>query len=257
MARPYAILIPARYGSTRLPGKMLLRETGKYLVQHTHEQALRAAGRPRVLVLTDDARVEAAVRSYGGEVRRTRPEHASGTDRCAEAVLDLDEPVIVNLQGDEPLIDPDDLARLAAAVAVAAEGGSGAGADIATLGYPFPDEDAMRPPQVVKALRRPDGLAAEFRRSVPTPAEREGLDLLHHVGVYAFRRERLLDFARLEPSPREITERLEQLRALENGWRVRVLVASRPGFGIDTREDYERFVQRHLHGGHEHGGREL
>jgi 3-deoxy-manno-octulosonate cytidylyltransferase (CMP-KDO synthetase) len=226
---------------------MLLRETGKYLVQHTHEQALQAPGRPRVVVLTDDARVEAAVRSYGGEVRRTRPEHASGTDRCAEAAADLAEPVIVNLQGDEPLIDPGDLSRLAAAVA-------GDAADIATLAYPFPDEAAMRPPQVVKALVGDDGLAADFRRTVPAAAEREAAAplhqaVLHHVGVYAFRRERLLAFTRLEPSPRELAERLEQLRALENGWRVRVLTAARPGFGIDTREDYERFVERHVRGG--------
>lgn len=244
MTRPYAILIPARYGSTRLPGKMLLRETGKYLVQHTHEQALKAADRPRVVVLTDDARVEAAVRSYGGDVRRTRPDHASGTDRCAEVAAELSEPVIVNLQGDEPLIAPEDLSRLAAAVA-------NDSADIATLAYPFPDEASMRPPQFVKALRRRDGLAADFRRTVPTPAEREDLDVLHHLGVYAFRRERLLEFAALEPSPRELTERLEQLRALENGWRVRVLAASGPGMGIDTREDYERFVHRQVHGGHE------
>jgi 3-deoxy-manno-octulosonate cytidylyltransferase (CMP-KDO synthetase) len=221
---------------------MLLRETGKYLVQHVHERALEAPGGPRVIVLTDDARVEAAVRSYGGEVRRTRPEHASGTDRCAEVAADLVEPVIVNLQGDEPLIDPRDLSRLAAAVA-------GDAADIATLAYPFPDEAAMRPPQVVKALVRDDGLAADFRRTVPAAAEREGVALLHHVGVYAFRRERLLAFTRLEPSPRELAERLEQLRALENGWRVRVLTAGRPGFGIDTREDYERFVQGHVRGG--------
>lgn len=244
MPRPYAILIPARYGSTRLPGKMLLRETGRYLVQHTHEQALKAPGTPRVLVLTDDARVEAAVRSYGGEVLRTRVEHGSGTDRCAEAVQGLDEQVLVNLQGDEPLIDPEDLARLAAAVA-------GDSADIATLAYPFATEADMRPPQVVKALRRPDGLAADFRRSVPLLAELSGLEVLQHLGVYAFRRERLLAFSRLPPSPREVNERLEQLRALENGWRVRVLTARQPGCGIDTREDYERFVMRHVHGGHE------
>ena len=244
MARPYAILIPARYGSTRLPGKMLLRETGKYLVQHAHERALEAPGRPRVVVLTDDPRVEVAVRSYGGEVMRTRSDHASGTDRCAEAAQRLEEPVLVNLQGDEPLIEPGDLARLAEAV-------SADEADLSTLGYPFASEADMVPPQVVKALRGPDGLAADFRRSLPSAAERARLQVLHHVGVYAFRRERLLAFAALPPSPRELSERLEQLRALENGWRVRVLTASRPGFGIDTREDYERLVARFVPGGQE------
>jgi 3-deoxy-manno-octulosonate cytidylyltransferase (CMP-KDO synthetase) len=244
MSAPYAILIPARYGSTRLPGKMLLRETGKYLVQHTHEQALQAPGSPRVLVLTDDHRVEAAVRSYGGEVLRTRPEHASGTDRCAEAARQLDVPVVVNLQGDEPMIEPVDLFRLATAVA---EGPY----DIATLGTRFVREQDMVPPQVVKALRRPDGLAVDFRRSVPTAAERRGLEVLHHVGVYAFRRERLLEFSALPPSPRETAERLEQLRAIEAGWSIGVLDAARAGFGIDTREDYERFLARAQPGGHE------
>ncbi len=244
MAHGYAILIPARYGSTRLPGKMLLRETGKYLVQHTHERALAAPGHPRVLVLTDDARVEAAVRSYGGEVLRTRAEHVSGTDRCAEAAARLSEPVVVNLQGDEPLIEPADLGRLAEAVA-------GDAADLATLATPFAREADMVPPQVVKALRGPDGLAVDFRRSVPPPAERRRAEVLHHVGVYAFRRQRLLDFAALPPSPREVAERLEQLRALEQGWRIRVLTASRPGFGIDTREDYERLVALLVPGGHE------
>jgi 3-deoxy-manno-octulosonate cytidylyltransferase (CMP-KDO synthetase) len=184
------------------------------------------------------------VRSFGGEVLRTRADHASGTDRCAEAALHLAEPVVVNLQGDEPLIDPQDLFRLAQAV-------KGDEADLATLGYPFHNAADMVPPQVVKAMRAADGIAADFRRSVPPPAEREGVDVLHHVGVYAFRRERLLAFAAMPPSPRELSERLEQLRALENGWRVRVLTASRPGFGIDTREDYERFVSMWVPGGHE------
>lgn len=244
MAHGYAILIPARYGSTRLPGKMLLRETGKYLVQHTHERALAAPGNPRVLVLTDDPRVEAAVRSYGGEVLRTRSDHASGTDRCAEAAAQLSEPVVVNLQGDEPLIEPCDLERLARAVA-------GDDADLSTLAYPFRREADMVAPQVVKALRGRDGLAVDFRRTVPSPAERQRLDVLHHVGVYAFRREQLLAFSALPPSPREMSERLEQLRALEQGWRIRVLTASRPGFGIDTREDYERLVGLLVPGGNE------
>lgn len=239
MALRYAILIPARYGSTRLPGKMLLRETGKYLVQHTHERALAAPGSPRVLVLTDDDRVEAAVRSYGGDVLRTRAEHASGTDRCAEAARLLSEPVVVNLQGDEPLIEPGDLFRLAQAVAAE---GPGDAADLSTLAYPFLHEAEMVPPQVVKALRGRNGLAVDFRRSAPAPAERAGVDVLHHVGVYAFQRERLIAFAALPPSPRELGERLEQLRALENGWRIRILTASRPAFGIDTREDYARLV---------------
>ena len=235
-ARAYAVLIPARYGSTRLPGKMLLRESGKFLVQHVHERALLAPGSPRVLVLTDDARVEAAVVSYGGEVMRTRADHASGTDRCAEAASRLTEPVVVNLQGDEPLLEPRDLARLATAAAEP-------GVDIATLAYPFASRKDEADPHSVKAMRGRDGFAVDFRRAPPSEAERRGLAVLHHGGVYAFRRERLLDFTALKPTARERSERLEQLRALGHGWRIKVLDASRPAFGVDTREDYDEFLR--------------
>jgi 3-deoxy-manno-octulosonate cytidylyltransferase (CMP-KDO synthetase) len=235
-AARYAVLIPARYASTRLPGKVLLRESGKYLVQHVHERALAAAGSPRVIVLTDDDRVEAAVRSFGGEAMRTRADHASGTDRCAEAARRIEEPVVVNLQGDEPLIDPSDLARLAEAAA-------GRGVDVATLGHPFARREDEADPHSVKALRGRDGFAVDFRRASPSDAERRGVDVLHHLGVYAFRRARLLDFAAMPPSPRERAERLEQLRALESGWRIRVLDAAGPGSGVDTREDYDEFLR--------------
>ncbi len=226
----YAILIPARYASTRLPGKVLLRESGKFLVQHVYERAQDAPGDPLVVVLTDDERVAEAVRSFAGEVRMTSPDHASGTDRCAEAAAALDVDVVVNLQGDEPLVAPDDLGALAQAV--------DAGADIATLGHPFADPAQLDDPNAVKAVRDPGRWALDFCR------ERPGGDgeVLHHVGIYAFRRERLLAFAAMEPSPRERAERLEQLRALEAGWRIRVLDASAPAFGIDTPEDYERFL---------------
>lgn len=232
----YAILIPARYGSTRLPGKVLLRESGKYLVEHVHERALAAPGRPRVVVLTDDDRVEAAVRSYGGEVMRTRPDHISGTDRCAEAERRIDVPVFVDLQADEPLVDPVDLGRLAGACAAPE-------VDLATLGHPFEDPEAEDDPNVVKVLVDGDGLAADFCRERPVDDRRRGLDVLHHVGIYAWRRERLRAFAALPPSAREQAERLEQLRALEQGWRIRVLEARRPAFGIDTPSDYEAFLR--------------
>jgi len=235
----YAILIPARHASTRLPGKMLLRESGKPLIQHVVERAAQAPGRPRVLVLTDDERILAVVhREVGAEARMTRADHASGTDRCAEAAADLAEEVIVNVQGDEPLFAPEDLTALAAAVAD--------GADIATLGWPFADEDAMADPHAVKAVVDADGWAVDFTRDADRALafrEAEGDAVLHHVGIYAFRRERLLAFPGLEPTVRERLERLEQLRALEHGWRIRVLPASAPAFGIDTRADYDRFLR--------------
>ena len=232
----YAVLIPARYGSTRLAGKVLLRESGKFLVQHVQERASQAPGVERVIVLTDDDRVEAAVRGYGGDVLRTRSDHVSGTDRCAEAAARLDVEVVVNLQADEPLIDPGDLAGLARAVA---EGG----ADIATLGHAFRDPAQELDPNAVKALVAADGAALDFFRTAPTTAQRSRGRVLHHLGIYAFPTPRLLAFAAMAPSPREVAERLEQLRALEAGWRLVVREAARPALGIDTREDYEAFLR--------------
>lgn len=235
MALPaYAVLIPARYASTRLPGKVLLRESGKFLVQHVQERAEAAPGGPLVLVLTDDDRVEEAVRSYGGAVLRTRSDHVSGTDRCAEAAAGLDVEVVLNLQADEPLIEPADLGRLAEV--------AGGGADLATLGYAFPDAEAEQDENAVKAIVLPSGRAEDFRRTAPSEAERAGRLVWHHLGIYAWPREGLLRFAALPPSPRERAERLEQLRALEDGWRIDVLEASRPALGVDTRADYERFL---------------
>jgi 3-deoxy-manno-octulosonate cytidylyltransferase (CMP-KDO synthetase) len=232
----YAILVPARWASKRLPGKVLLDESGKPLVQHVVERALAAPGHPRVLVLTDDDRVERAVRAFGGEVMRTSPEHPSGTDRCAEAATAAGAPVLVNLQADEPLVEPGDLARLAEAAAQE-------NVDIATLGHPFADAAEETDTNAVKAVVGVDGVARDFRREPPDEASRAGCDVLHHVGIYAWRLERLLAFAALAPSPRERAERLEQLRALENGWRIRVLRATRPALGIDTRADYEAFLR--------------
>ncbi len=236
MTDAYAILIPARLGSERLPGKVLLRESGKYLIQHVYERALEAPGHPRVIVLTDDERVVEAVRSFRGQVRLTRPDHASGTDRCAEAAADLEEPVVVNVQGDEPLFAPGDLADLAVAVGQD-------GADIATLAWPFDDPADMQDPNAVKAVFHADGEAITFTREARPPSELPaGAVVMHHVGIYAFRRERLLAFPGLPRTENERRERLEQLRALDHGWRIRVLTASGPAFGIDTRADYEKFL---------------
>jgi len=195
-----------------------------------------------VLVLTDDERIRAAVVAGGGEAWMTSAEHRCGTDRCAEAAARLDVPVIVNVQGDEPLFEPADLLALARAVAEE-------GADIATLGWPFAGDAGLADPHAVKAIVGADGWAVDFcrdgdRARVLLAAEAdEGAEILHHVGIYAFRRDRLLAFPGLAPTVREQTERLEQLRALEHGWRIRVLRAGAPAFGIDTRGDYEAFLR--------------
>ena len=238
-ARGYAVLIPARYASERLPGKVLLAESGKYLIQHVYERALGAPGVGSVFVLTDDDRVLEAVLSFGGQVRMTHAEHTSGTDRCAEAARTLHEAVVVNVQGDEPLFEPRDLLALSAAV-------TDEGADIATLGWPFAEDLALADPNAVKAIVDDAGWAADFCRSGDRAREvagQVGARVLHHVGIYAFRRDRLLEFSAMEPTFRETRERLEQLRAVESGWRIKVLPASTPAFGVDTREDYEAFLR--------------
>jgi 3-deoxy-manno-octulosonate cytidylyltransferase (CMP-KDO synthetase) len=237
-APSYAVVIPARIGSTRLPEKPLLQETGKYLVQHVAERAMAAPGVARVLVATDDARIEAAVASFGGVSVRTDPRHASGTERCAEIAARLDVAVVINVQGDEPRFEPKDLAALAEAAAVP-------GTDVATLAYPISDPAEGANPAVVKVVTRPDGAALYFSRA-PIPFDRANRVVAAHarahVGIYAFPRKRLLEFARLPPSRNADAESLEQLRALDAGWRIVVLPATNPAFGIDTREDYERFL---------------
>ena len=235
----FAVVIPARIGSTRLPEKPLLRETGKYLVEHVVDRARLAPGVVRVVVATDDARIEAAVRSFGGEAMRTDPAHESGTARCAEVAERLDVAVVVNVQGDEPAFEPADLSRLA-------EAGARPDVDVATLAHPIADPDDAARPTVVKVVLRTDGTALYFSRA-PIPFDRArggaALPALGHVGIYAFRRQRLLDYVRLPAGTLAGIESLEQLRALEAGWRIAVLPATRPALGIDTPDDYARFVR--------------
>lgn len=231
------ILIPARFASTRLPGKMLMAESGKPLIQHVVERAWEVPGQPRVLVLTDDERIREAVDAFGGEAWMTHPEHRSGTDRCAEAAERLTTPVIINLQGDEPFFAPRDLVGLAEAVR--------AGADIATLAYPFDSDAQLDDENAVKAIVGPDGVALAFQRARPAPgSQAAAARVLHHQGIYAFHRERLLAFPELPPTAGEQRERLEQLRALEHGWRIVVLEASVPAFGVDSPADYQAFLAR-------------
>lgn len=227
----YAILIPARQASTRLPGKMLLAETGRPLILHVLDRAREAPEASRVIVVTDDERILQVVEGDGGEAWMTRADHVSGTDRCAEAAARLSEEVVVNVQGDEPLFAPGDLPRVAAAVAE--------GADIATLGYPFESDEHREDPAAVKAVVGPGGWAVGFQRAWP---DEGGAGVLHHIGIYGFARDRLLEFPALARTAGERQERLEQLRALEHGWRIQVLRASAPAFGVDTRADYERFM---------------
>ncbi len=234
----FAVVIPSRYASTRLPAKALLRETGKYLVEHVVERARLAPGVTRVIVATDDDRIEAAVRSFGGDVVRTDPSHESGSARCAEVARTLSEDVIVNVQGDEPAFDPNDLTRLA-------ELARRPGVDVATLSHRIASPAEAAASSLVKVVVRADGRALYFSRA-PIPFDRAtGLASEHalaHVGIYAFPRSRLLEYVTLPPSALAEAESLEQLRALDAGWTIAVLPATNAPLGVDTPEDYRRFV---------------
>jgi 3-deoxy-manno-octulosonate cytidylyltransferase (CMP-KDO synthetase) len=237
-----AILIPARFASSRLPGKPLLKETGKYLVQHVYEQALRTKA-DVVLVATDDERIHQAVRGFGGRVVMTRADHPSGTDRIAEAAADLDVDVVVNLQGDEPLIEPATLDMLPRLLQEDPE------AEVATLATPIRTHTQWSDPGCVKVVRDQQGRALYFSRS-PIPFVRDGQPdfvamsgmFLQHLGLYAYRRSFLQELAALPPAPLEQLEKLEQLRWLALGKKIHVGVVTHAGQGVDTPEDYRRFV---------------
>src|SRR5437899_1546217 len=238
-----AIIIPARYASSRLPGKPLLRQTGKYLFQHVYERACQARQANRVVVATDDSRIAAAVRSFSGEVVMTRRDHPSGTDRIAEVAQNLDAEVIVNLQGDEPLIDPAALDLLPELLRRDPE------AAVATLAVPIIAVDQYHDPNCVKVVCDARGRALYFSRS-PVPFVRDGQPdfarrpplFLQHLGLYAYRRDFLLLLAQLPPDPLEEAEKLEQLRVLAVGAKISVGVVQHAGRGVDTPADYARFV---------------
>lgn len=239
-------VIPARFASTRLPGKPLLAETGRPLIQHVVEAARRASRIDRVIVATDDARIADAVAKFGGEFMMTRADHPSGTDRVAEVAAGIPEArVVVNLQGDEPEITGEALDLVVSLL----DGDDGP--PMATLATPIRTEEDYRDPACVKVVRSRAGHALYFSRS-PIPCHRDGLPdpgrgsvlAYLHLGLYAYRREFLLEFASLPPSPLETTEKLEQLRVLEAGHEIAVGLVDEPSVGIDTPEDYRRFVER-------------
>ena len=233
-------IIPARYASTRLPGKPLLAETGKPLIQHVVE-AVGRSSISRSVVATDDARIYEAVRSFGGEAVMTREDHACGTDRLAEAAEKLalaDDDLVINVQGDEPDIPPEALNTLVALL-------RNSTIPMATLATPLPLSQASDPNRV-KVVLRSDGRAMYFSRAkIPLDRDSAGFDgYLLHLGVYAYRVAFLKKFSKLEPTLAERTEKLEQLRALERGYDIAVAVVDYDGAGIDTPADYAAFVAR-------------
>lgn len=253
-------VIPARYPSTRLPGKPLLRDTGKYLIQHVWERVRQAQGAIQDFhVATDDSRVFEAVKSFGGNAILTRADHPSGTDRVAEVARTLNLPPsdwVINIQGDEPEIDPEALVRLASTLTQRENDPT---AEIFTLASRFSDDGPRHgpgspaDPNCVKVVVDAHSRALYFSRSLmPYPRATKGeVDRpsrwLLHLGVYAYRADVLMqitDRVKMPPSSLEEAESLEQLRWLEHGRSIFVLIVDPQAPGIDTPEDYEAFVRR-------------
>jgi 3-deoxy-manno-octulosonate cytidylyltransferase (CMP-KDO synthetase) len=245
VSTPFHVVIPARFGASRLPGKPLLEVAGRPLIFWVWECA-RASGAASVVVATDDARISSAAAAFGADVAMTSPQHASGTDRIAEVVRARGLPpeaIVVNLQGDEPLMPAPVPARVAAALAEHPQCG------IATAAAPMANLAEFLDPSCVKALLSANGEALYFSRAcVPWPRDAavdgRPADFRHawrHIGIYAYRVQTLLEFAGWPPTPLETTEKLEQLRALEHGMRIYVVeLQDAPPAGVDTPEDLER-----------------
>ena len=247
-------VIPARWASTRFPGKSLALLCGRPMIEYVYRRASRSALVDSVCVATDDERIAYAVRGFGGNVKMTRGDHASGTDRVAEVASGEDADVVVNIQGDEPLIHPDDID--AGIRPLVDESGLG----MSTLAVAFDSPEEFLDPNAVKVTRSENGNALYFSRA-PIPYSRDVLsgegkayekilenweDIspkpLKHLGFYAYKKESLLRFAGLRPSPLEKLERLEQLRALEDGLAIRVVEINRDAVGVDLPEDRERLL---------------
>jgi 3-deoxy-manno-octulosonate cytidylyltransferase (CMP-KDO synthetase) len=244
-------IIPARYGSTRLPGKPLLPIAGKALILWVVERALAAQSISRAIVATDDERIFEVVTAAGFEARMTSGDHASGTDRVAEVARDLDAEIIVNVQGDEPLIEPATIDRAVRQLE------NNAGELMATTSEPIAKAAEVLNPAVVKVVTDDQSYAVSFSRNpIPWPNQavtRHGsieaalgrdpallFSFRKHTGLYVYRRDFLLQFAAWPQTPSELDQSLEQLRALEHGVRIKVVEASSPSIGVDTMEDLEQ-----------------
>ncbi len=232
-----AIIIPARYGSSRLEGKPLLTVAGKTVIQWVYEKAMQAQLADMIIVATDDKRIYDAVAAFGGVAEMTSVNHKCGSDRIREVVDRHPEiSYIVNLQGDEPLIEPSAIDEVARNVK------EDANADISTLVRVLKDEDEINNPNLVKCVRDKNGFALYFSRS-KIPYERNPIsgEFYGHLGIYGYKRDALIKMTSLEQTPLEKTESLEQLRALENGMKIKTSVVDFVPVGIDTAQDLEKF----------------
>ncbi|MBN2401901.1 MAG: 3-deoxy-manno-octulosonate cytidylyltransferase [Spirochaetes bacterium] len=227
-------IIPARYGSSRFPGKPLVKIAGKTLIERVYRRS-EQAGLAKIIVATDDNRIEREVLSFGGNAAMTG-EHHSGTDRIAEAAENESCDAVINIQGDEPLIDPEIIGTVSSALE------KNAWADMATAAAEIKEHDDIDNPNVVKVVFAADGRAFYFSRSgIPYIVRADGktpqAKRYRHIGIYGYRKEFLKKFTVLKPSPLESAESLEQLRALENGFSIHVSVVDYKGAAVDTPED--------------------
>lgn len=226
-------VIPARYSSTRLPGKPLKDICGVPMICRVYERASRAKSVAEVIVATDDERILQAVEKNSGRAMMTRADHKTGTDRLAEVAENFsDVEVVVNVQGDEPLIEPSLIDELIA------EFVKDKNLQMATVATELKDADEMNNPNNVKVVVDKNNDALYFSRSlIPYPRNTGKAKVFKHIGIYAYRRQFLIDYAKMEPTPLEQSESLEQLRALENGFKIRVIKSLCRFVGVDTEED--------------------
>lgn len=235
------VVIPARFGSTRFPAKILAAETGRPLVQHVVDRARKCKRVRDVVVATDDQRIVDALRPFETRCVMTSPTHPSGTDRIAEVARGLTDDIVVNVQGDEPEIEPGTIDALVERLESTTD-------DMATAATRFAADADVANPNLVKVVFGHNGRAVYFSRS-PIPYRREATfegnaAYYLHLGIYAYRRDFLLRYAAWPPTPLELTEKLEQLRALEHGCSMYVHVVTRATHGVDTKEQYDEFVKR-------------
>lgn len=237
-------IIPARYGSTRFPGKPLAMIHGKSMIRRVYEKASKAESLSMVVVATDDDRIRKEVESFGGKVMMTSPKHSSGTERCGEVIHNLGEAfdVAVNIQGDEPFIDPETINLLCGMF-------QNSGVEIATLASAITGKNELINPNVVKVVTTMNDKALYFSRSVipflRDEKQSKNLETMlyrRHVGIYAYRCAVLQKIVTLEPSPLEKAESLEQLRWLENGFSIFVSETKSEGFAVDTPEDLSKII---------------
>jgi len=236
-------VIPARYESTRFPGKVLAKQTGKYLIQHTWEQVRKVSMLERIIIATDSEIVRDACDSFGAECVMTSASHQSGTDRIAEAVAKINADIVINVQGDEPEIEPANVELLAKLMI------DNPRAKMATLIAKFDNKEQVENPNIVKVVLDKDKYAIYFSRSVipycrKNPPVGDLNDYYRHLGIYAYTKDFLLQITKLPPGKLEQIEQLEQLRVIENGIPILTGIVEHIAPGIDTPQQYDDFVKR-------------